>query len=579
MVAPMSMGNLRRADKGRKLTNLYSRFRCWTNRASGFATDIEVVLAAALVSATLIVGLATAADYGMTVDEFNADDYGPKALDWYTSGFTDRSHFETVEFSLWYYGPWFHMLTAFVQSLNFADRITIRHAMTFIAGLAGIAALLPIGRIAAGRWAGLAAIALCLMTGYLYGSLFFTPIDVPFLAAMTWATLAILVMTRRILPSWPATIVTGLMTGLAIGTRTGGIITHAYLFGAMVLCAVEFAANHGRLTLQYLLQIGARYVAVVVLAWLTAIALWPWLQLGNPFKQFMIAMVHFATIPMSFEFSHWGDRVLTNELPRSYIPGQLLARLPEGFLFLLAAAIVYGIATAVMFAGETAAKWRLTRRTGLRAAALTLARDREIIVVCAAIILPLGFLIIQRATIYDGIRHVLFVIPMLAVLAGAGLRTLLPLLRRIPLVAAVIGGVYVGSIVWTLAVLHPLEYVAMNLFAGGTRGAYDLFELDYWSVAATEALRRLERRFDYDPSDRFAENPPSIVICVPWRERMVAPILRRPWAIETDPKKTDYIIETQRFRCAENAPVILIDEVKRFDRTFAWVYARRSDSK
>jgi hypothetical protein len=61
----------------------------------------------------LVVELATAADYGLTVDEFNADDYGPKALAWYTSGFQDRSHFETVEFSLWYYGPWFHMLTAF----------------------------------------------------------------------------------------------------------------------------------------------------------------------------------------------------------------------------------------------------------------------------------------------------------------------------------------------------------------------------------------------------------------------------------------------------------------------------------
>ena len=34
-----------------------------------------------------MIGLATAADYALTVDEFNADDYGPKALAWYTSGF------------------------------------------------------------------------------------------------------------------------------------------------------------------------------------------------------------------------------------------------------------------------------------------------------------------------------------------------------------------------------------------------------------------------------------------------------------------------------------------------------------
>jgi hypothetical protein len=47
------------------------------------------------------------------------------------------------------------MLTAYVQSFYVADRITVRHAMTFLVGLAGVAALLPIGRLAVGRWAGL----------------------------------------------------------------------------------------------------------------------------------------------------------------------------------------------------------------------------------------------------------------------------------------------------------------------------------------------------------------------------------------------------------------------------------------
>ena len=145
------------------LPHIARRWKAWRREA---ATDNEIVLAAALLSAVLAVGLAAASDYALTVDEFNTDDYGPKALAWYTSGFKDRSHFETVEFSLWYYGPWFHMLTAYVQSFGFADRITVRHAMTFVVGLAGLAALLPIGRLVGGRWVGLTAIALCLMTGY-----------------------------------------------------------------------------------------------------------------------------------------------------------------------------------------------------------------------------------------------------------------------------------------------------------------------------------------------------------------------------------------------------------------------------
>ncbi len=552
-----------------------SRFERWTKPDRPI--DAEIVAVTALLSAVLVVGLATAADYGLTVDEFNTDDYGPKALAWYTSGFVDRSHFETVEFPLWYYGPWFQMLTAYIQSFDLADRVTVRHAMTFLVGLAALAALLPIGRLAGGRWAGLAAIALCLMTGYFYGSLFFTPIDVPFVAAMTCATLAILVMTRQVLPSWRASIAAGLLTGLAVATRTGGIITHAYLLGALLLCAAEFFATHDRLTPRYLVAIVARYGAVVGIASITAFALWPWLQIGNPFAQFKIALVHFAAIPMSFEFPHWGGQVSTSALPVSYIPAQLLARLPEAFLVLLAVAFIHGVAAAARLARDAAVTWRVDRGAGLRAGLLTLARARAILVVCAAVVLPLGFLMLQRATMYDGIRHVLFVIPMLAVVAGLGWRALLPPLNRAPVIAAVVAGAYVGSIAATLAVLHPLEYVAMNALAGGTRGAYGNFELDYWSAAATEALRRLEHRLDYDSSIQPVETPPSILICIRWREGSVHPILKRPWIVETDPDTADFIIATERSRCAHNTPVVLIDEVKRFDRTFAWVYARRAE--
>ncbi len=552
--------------------DLSRRLRPWT---PSLTIDGEIVAAAALLGAALVVGLSTAADYGLTVDEFNVDDYGPKALAWYTSGFIDRSHFETVEFPLWYYGPWFQMLTAYVQSFDLADRVTVRHVMTFLVGLGSVAALVPIARLAAGRWAGVTAIALCLLTGYFYGSLFFTPIDVPFAAAMTWATLAIVVMTRQLIPSWRATIVAGLMTGLAIATRTGGIITHVYLLAALMLCAVEFFCVHRAVTSRYLLQIGLRYGTVVVVAWMAAFALWPWLQIGDPLHQFEIALVHFATIPMSFEFSHWGERIWIDALPVSYIPGQLLARLPEAFLFLLAAAFFRAIAAGIALARGAAAGWRRERAAGLHMATLEVARSRASLVVCAAIILPLGFLIVQRATIYDGVRHVLFVIPMLAVFAGLGLRALLPLLRRAPVLAAAVVGGYVGSVVGTLAVLHPLEYIDMNALAGGTRGAYGNFELDYWSVAATEALRRLEQRVDYDPGIGTAESPPSILICIPWREQLIEPMLKRPWIVQTDPDKADFIIATERSRCADDKPVILIDEVKRFDRTFAWVYAPR----
>ena len=529
------------------------------------AIDPERVVALALLALALVVGLATAADYGATIDEFNANDYGPKALAWYTSGFTDRSQFETVEFSLWYYGPWSQMLTAAVQSLGLAAPLTIRHTLSFAVGIAGIAALYPVARLSFGRWVGPAAIVIALSTGYLYGNLFFAPIDVPFLAAMCWATLAIMVMARTTVPTWPATLCAGLAMGLAIATRTGGIITHAYLIGAMALCGLEAALSGGAAARTALLRIAVRSLAALALAWLVAIALWPWLQLGNPLSQFKIAYVHFATLATDFEFDHWGRRLLTTELPWSYIPEQWLARLPIGFLALLVTAFGFGIAAAIGWLRTDLAHGRL------RDATLRLARSRNILLVWVAALVPVAFLMVTRPTLYDGVRHTLFVIPMLALLAGWALVRLAHLIGRARLAAAPLALVYLTAVLANLATLHPLEYIATNAFTGGTAGSYGRFDLDYWSAAATEALRRLESRLDR--AGGFQGARPSIVLCIPYREHMAGIMLNAKWRLETDPDKADFAIETERARCAADRPgLVKIDEVTRYGRAFAWTF-------
>jgi len=311
-------------------------------RVSRFTIDGEMIAVVSLLALAAVVALWTVADYAITLDEFNADDYGGKSLAWYTSLFTDRSNFDSVEETLWFYGPWFHILTALVQSLDLADHWTIRHVLTFLLGLGALAALLPIARLAGDRWAGLIAIGLCLTTGYLYGSMFFTPIDIPFMFAMTWATLAIMLMAVPVVPLWPATIATGLLTGLAIATRSSGLITHVYLVGAMILCALEAVMRDGRAARRDLLRIGVRTISAMLIAWITAIALWPWLQVGNPIVQFKEAFLYFANHPSSWEFPHWGESVRTNALPWSYVPAQLFARLPEGFLLLLPVPVLPG---------------------------------------------------------------------------------------------------------------------------------------------------------------------------------------------------------------------------------------------
>ena len=114
--------------------------------------DAEIPIGCIVLGLTLVIGLATAGDYGITIDEFNTEDYGPNALAWYLSGFTDRSQFAFEEMAM--YGPWAQMLISAVQSLGLASALTVRHAVTFVIGLAGVAALLPLGRLVAGQMGG-----------------------------------------------------------------------------------------------------------------------------------------------------------------------------------------------------------------------------------------------------------------------------------------------------------------------------------------------------------------------------------------------------------------------------------------
>jgi hypothetical protein len=287
------------------------------------------------------------------------------------------------------------------------------------------------------------------------------------------------------------------------------------------------------------------------------------------------AFLLFANHPSSFDMPFWGTRVISTELPWFYVPGQLLARLPEGFLLLLAIGIASGLLAGWQFARASAPALLQRHATKLRSVAQFLARSRGYLLVWAAVVLPVSFVIVRHSTLYDGIRHVMFIIPMLALIAGAGLLRLLPVVRRFPATAAAVGGGYVGFAIWMLAVLHPLEYVATNAVVGGVAGAYGRFDLDYWAVAARVALRRLESRLDYEHPGLFSKSPPSVLVCMSYREWEVEPLFGRPWRLEIDPHKADFIIATERWHCADGIKdAVLIDAVERFGRPFAWIYSR-----
>jgi hypothetical protein len=531
-----------------------------TNQIAKRSGSGEWLASAALLGVVLAIGLATVHDVGITIDEFLFDGYGPMALAWYLSLGADRALAD--HFGTWFYGPWFQIVTAVAQSFHAADDFDVRHALTFVAGLTGLAAVVPIGRMAIGQWAGFAALALCLLTGNLYGHLFFTPNDVQFMAVMTWALLAIIAMARGGTPSWRAALTAGACCGLAIATRVGGILAQVYLVAAMSLLCIEVIALRGRAGFTSIVQIAVRTASALAFGWFVAILLWPYLQAANPLERFVSAYRHFGELKLEMAAPLWGWEVFTGMLPWYYIPGELAARLPEIFIVLLLAALGFGIVAIAAFFRRPPG--------GLSAAVLQLAGAHALLLIVAAALAPILFIIATGSMLYDGVRHILFTLPPLALIAAWAMLKLVPIIRRFPIPFATLAAAQVISAVFIMVKLHPLEYVATNAFAGWTPGSYGRFELDYWTVAATPALRRLEARIAQErPSP---DQPPRLLICIPWREHMVAPMFGRSWRIADNPQTADFIIETERYHCAKDAGGTLIDEVIRFGKPFAWTY-------
>ena len=97
-------------------------------------------------------------------------------------------------------------------------------------------------------------------------------------------------------------------------------------------------------------------------------------------------------------------------------------------------------------------------------------------------------------------RHFLFTVPPIAVLAGLGLHGLLARLQaRRPMVAAFALTLVVVDLGWnasTLYRLHPDEYLYFNPLVGGLAGASRRYDTDYWVNIMPEAVTDLEHFLD-----------------------------------------------------------------------------------
>ena len=297
---------------------------------------------------------------------------------------------------------------------------------------------------------------------------------------------------------------------------------------------------------------------VLLLGWRLYLVMglvWPWAVLDplNPIRSLEYFSVFFEK-PWKEMFG--GQLIPVPEMPRSYVPTLFALKLPEIFLALAAAGIVWAMMAA-------------TRND------IALRKRAALVLLVVAATLPIIIAMVTKPAAYNGIRHFIFVTPALAALGGyAGARLIDWLGRRGQSAraagAAVLIVGFAAPVIEQIR-LHPYQYTYFNHIAGGVAGADDRYMLDYWGLSFKEAGEALRARLEQEPVRRSRRW--TVAVCGPHPPARIA--LGEDFVLTWDPQGADFALVLGEFYCAQlDAPVLV--EIAREGVVYARAYDIRA---
>jgi hypothetical protein len=391
-------------------------------------------------------------DFGATWDEGARHANGIRVAE-YLSGERERSLLRGGHV----YGGLFDVLAVHAERRVDANRYVVRHVVNAVFGWLGV---LFCGALAArlfGVWTGVLAMILLAGSPRYFADSMNNPKDLPFAAMSVAALYAI----SRLSPAWPY-MTRGTAFGVIVGLAAALNVRPAALFnfGFFGMLLGLFVLSERLTDRTRLVVTGVRAAVILVCALLLGTAFWPWAQqapLTRPFE----ALFEASEYPWAGVVLFDGRNYTAPELPWHYALTWLLISTPP--------VVLAGVLLALL-PGSRA--WMFSR------AALGF-----------VVVLPLSLVVLKDSTLYDGVRHLLFIYPAMVVLAASGWAGLFHhttgWTRRCAW--ALLAAGIVNILVFQLR-SHPNQTVYFNEFVGGPKAAQTRYELDYWGNCILQAV-------------------------------------------------------------------------------------------
>lgn len=420
-------------------------------------------------------------DYGVTGDEFPDHQHTAYVLDYFAKG--DKAALNQPKTTLHLYGISMQVVAGAVcRWFHIENYYEARHVVCALNGALGILFVGLAGLRWGGGLCGLLSVLLMFFTPRYFGHSMNNLKDIPFAAGYIVA----LYYTVRLFDTWPVfrlRYMLGLMLGiaLALGTRSGGLLLYPMLFMYAGLFYIfrfgktefyKFGKNR-----RSVFAILFTLAVVVVGSYFLAIALWPF-ALQKPFSNVLFSLQQFTHYSIGLKTIFSGEQMMSNMLPWEYAPKYLLITMPVVVL-----AGFFGYLLYVFFCRR---EFTLVSYFFLFAA-----------------LFPVFWVIYKNSNLYGGIRHLLFVMPPLVVIAArfwqlAAERWMKGWVKFTVVVAFIVG---LMLPVRHMVKNHPNDYIYFNELIGGLKGAYGDYETDYYYNSLKDAYHWFRKNVEL-PTDR-----------------------------------------------------------------------------
>ena len=297
----------------------------------------------------------------------------------------------------------------------------------------------------------------------LFGQAFGNLKDIPFAVGYVAGIFMIIQFVKELpKPRWSTTIWLGLAIAFTCSVRIGGLIIFAYLGLAIIAYIIPkpFLLKHIVSTKLCLVRLLGRILVIVIIGYFAGLLFWPFaLQdiFKNPLESLSVMEHYSVSIRQVFE----GKVMWSTQLPWYYLLKWLMISIPEF--------VILGLICFFCFFNLNKIKQNMEQ--------LIL----ELFVIFT-FLFPIVYVIVIDSNLYSGIRQMLFVLPLIAILSSIGIFKILNTdFRRVIKIPVIV----FFFLLMMLPLKHqaatfPSDYIYFNSISGGNKKAWANYEYDYY---------------------------------------------------------------------------------------------------